>query len=479
MRIRLLTIALLIFAICSALLGCDEATPEIQVREQVDFDVILIETGDSKINVIKAVRHLREDLGLKEAKELVESAPIVVLEKVNKEEAEKAWDLLESEGAIAEMAIAGDMPGEYEAPAASDPEQEELYDLWLLEVGDSEIQVIKAVRLLREDLGLKEAKELVESAPIVVLEKVNKEEAEKAWDLLESEGATVQIEVVDATVIAEDASPSSDDELYDVILVEAGPNRMRVIMWLRAMISDYEKAIALVDGAPSIAFQGVDQNTADSIKETLDGAGAIIEFQASTYTLAGTPPPTDKPFLMPIEDVFTIRGRGTVVTGRVERGSIKPMEEVEIVGLREARKTVVTALEMFRKTLDYAQAGDNIGVLLRGIARDDVERGMVLAEPGSMQAHESFEADIYIMTRAEGGRHKPFFEGYRPQFHFGTMDVAGTIHLPESIEMVVPGDATTATIELNIPVAMEEGLMFAMREGGLTVGFGWVTQTLD
>jgi elongation factor Tu len=184
---------------------------------------------------------------------------------------------------------------------------------------------------------------------------------------------------------------------------------------------------------------------------------------------------TDKPFLMPVEDVFTITGRGTVATGRVERGVVKVGDEVEIIGLREeARKTVCTGVEMFRKLLDQAQAGDNIGALLRGVERKDIERGQVLAKPGTVKPHTKFTAQIYVLTKEEGGRHKPFFSGYRPQFYFRTTDVTGIIHLPEGTEMVMPGDNITVTVELIAPIAMEEGTRFAIREGGRTVGAGAV-----
>jgi elongation factor Tu len=188
--------------------------------------------------------------------------------------------------------------------------------------------------------------------------------------------------------------------------------------------------------------------------------------------------PIDKPFLMPIEDVFSISGRGTVVTGRVERGIVKVGEEVEIVGLGETRKTVATGVEMFRKLLDEGRAGDNIGVLLRGIGKDEVERGQVLAKPGSITPHTKFKAEVYILTKEEGGRHTPFFKGYRPQFYFRTTDVTGVAQLPEGVEMVMPGDNVALTVELITPIAMEEGLRFAIREGGRTVGAGVVTAVL-
>jgi len=187
----------------------------------------------------------------------------------------------------------------------------------------------------------------------------------------------------------------------------------------------------------------------------------------------------DKPFLMPIEDVFSISGRGTVVTGRVERGKVKVGDEVEIVGIRPTQKTVVTGVEMFRKILDEGVAGDNIGVLLRGIKRDEVERGQVLAQPGSITPHTKFFGEVYVLTKEEGGRHTPFFSGYRPQFYFRTTDVTGTIKLPEGVEMVMPGDNIQMEVELITPIAMEEGLRFAIREGGRTVGAGVVTKIIE
>ncbi len=190
--------------------------------------------------------------------------------------------------------------------------------------------------------------------------------------------------------------------------------------------------------------------------------------------------PVDKPFLMPVEDVFTITGRGTVGTGRVERGQVKVGEEVEIVGLKEeSRKTVVTGIEMFRKLLDAGIAGDNVGVLLRGVERNDIERGQVLAKPGSIKPHKKFKAEVYVLSKEEGGRHTPFFANYRPQFYFRTTDVTGTIKLPEGVEMVMPGDNVQMDVELITPIACEEGLRFAIREGGRTVGAGVVTSVSD
>jgi len=186
----------------------------------------------------------------------------------------------------------------------------------------------------------------------------------------------------------------------------------------------------------------------------------------------------DKPFLMPIEDVFSISGRGAVVTGRIERGTVKVGEEVEIIGFRPTQKKIVTGVEMFRKLLDSGVAGDNVGVLLRGTEKDDVERGMVLAKPGTMLPHTKFKAEVYVLSKDEGGRHTPFFNGYRPQFYLRTTDVTGTMNLPEGTEMIMPGDNTAITAELMAPVAIEKGSRFAIREGGRTVGAGTVTEIL-
>jgi len=189
--------------------------------------------------------------------------------------------------------------------------------------------------------------------------------------------------------------------------------------------------------------------------------------------------PVDQPFLMPIEDVFGIKGRGTVVTGRIERGVVKVGEEVEIIGFGETRRTTVTGVEMFKKLLDQGQAGDNVGCLLRGVERDEVMRGQVLAKPGSIKPHTKFEGEVYVLSKEEGGRHTPFFTGYRPQFYIRTTDVTGTANLPEGVEMVMPGDNITMTIELITPVALDEGLRFAIREGGRTVGAGVITTILE
>jgi elongation factor Tu len=188
---------------------------------------------------------------------------------------------------------------------------------------------------------------------------------------------------------------------------------------------------------------------------------------------------TDKPFLMPIEDVFTITGRGTVVTGRVERGTVKVGDEVEIIGIKETQKTVVTGVEMFRKLLDKAEAGDNIGALLRGITREAVQRGQVLAKPGSVHPHHKFNAQVYVLSKDEGGRHTPFFSNYRPQFYFRTTDVTGVIMLPEGVEMVMPGDNVEMIVELIHPIAIEQGTKFSIREGGRTVGAGSVTTIIE
>ena len=227
----------------------------------------------------------------------------------------------------------------------------------------------------------------------------------------------------------------------------------------------------IVKGSALKALEDVNGPDADSIMELMNVVDEYI------------PDPerdTDKPFLMPVEDVFTISGRGTVATGRVERGTIHPNDEVEILGIREkVKKTVATSLEMFRKTLDFAEAGDNVGVLLRGVDRDEIERGQVLAKPGSVTCHKKFTAQVYVLTKDEGGRHTPFFNNYRPQFYFRTTDVTGVITLPEGTEMCMPGDNVEMTIELIHNVAMEQGLTFAIREGGRTVGSGRVATIIE
>jgi elongation factor Tu len=207
---------------------------------------------------------------------------------------------------------------------------------------------------------------------------------------------------------------------------------------------------------------------------------SILELMAAIDSYIPEPKrDIDKPYLMPIEDVFSIAGRGTVVTGRIERGIVKVSDEIEIVGIKPTQKTVVTGVEMFRKLLDQGQAGDNVGVLLRGVKKEEVERGMVLAKPGSITPHTKFKAEAYILTKEEGGRHTPFFNGYRPQFYFRTTDVTGVVKLAEGVEMVMPGDNMTCSVELITPIAMDQGLRFAIREGGRTVGAGVITQVIE
>jgi elongation factor Tu len=206
----------------------------------------------------------------------------------------------------------------------------------------------------------------------------------------------------------------------------------------------------------------------------------VDELMANVDSYIPTPErDVEKPFLMPVEDIFTIQGRGTVATGRVERGRVKVNETVEIVGIRDTRNTVVTGVEMFKKLLDEGVAGDNVGLLLRGVERRDIERGQVIAKPGSITPHTKFKAEAYVLTKEEGGRHTPFFSGYRPQFYFRTTDVTGVAHLPEGVEMVMPGDNVAMEIELIQPIAMEKGLRFAIREGGRTVGAGTVTEVIE
>ncbi|MCK5034404.1 MAG: elongation factor Tu, partial [Candidatus Sabulitectum sp.] len=208
-------------------------------------------------------------------------------------------------------------------------------------------------------------------------------------------------------------------------------------------------------------------------------AKCIYELMEAVDTWIPTPErDTDKPFLMPVEDVFSIPGRGTVATGRIERGVVHIQDKIELVGIRETRSTVCTGVEMFRKILDDGQAGDNVGLLLRGVGKDEIERGQVIAKPGSITPHTDFEGEVYILSKKEGGRHKPFFDGYRPQFYFRTTDVTGAIGLPEGMEMIMPGDNVKMNVKLITPIAMEEGLRFAIREGGRTVGAGVVTKVL-
>ena len=251
-----------------------------------------------------------------------------------------------------------------------------------------------------------------------------------------------------------------DEELLDLVEME-----------IRELLSEYGfdgDNTPIIRGSALKALEG-DPAYQEKIQELMDAVDTWIETPARD---------TDKPFLMPIEDVFTITGRGTVVTGRVERGQLKLNDEVEIVGLKPTKKTVVTGIEMFRKQLDYAEAGDNAGVLLRGIARDEVERGQVLAKPGTVTPHTKFKAQVYILTKEEGGRHKPFFTNYRPQFYFRTTDVTGVIELPQGTEMVMPGDNVEITVELIAPIAIENGTKFSIREGGHTVGAGNVSEII-
>jgi elongation factor Tu len=229
------------------------------------------------------------------------------------------------------------------------------------------------------------------------------------------------------------------------------------------------KSPVIIRGSALKALEG-DKAEVENIKKLMEAVDANIPTPKREV---------DKPFLMPIEDVFSISGRGTVCTGRVERGIVRTNDKVQLVGLRETRESVATGLEMFHKMLDEAQAGENVGVLLRGIEKEDVERGMVLVAPGTCQPHKKFKGAVYVLTKEEGGRHKPFFTGYRPQFYFRTTDVTGTLNLPEGVEMVMPGDNVEITVELICPIAMEEGMRFAIREGGRTIGAGTVSKILD
>ena len=251
-----------------------------------------------------------------------------------------------------------------------------------------------------------------------------------------------------------------------------------VEMEVRDLLSKYDfpgDDIPIIKGSSLNVLEATSTNPDDEVY------APIKELMAAVDSYIPTPErPTDQAFLMPVEDVFTITGRGTVATGRVERGIVKMQDEVEIVGLSaESRKTVVTGVEMFRKLLDQAEAGDNIGVLLRGIDRKDIERGQVIAKPGSIHPHTKFKSEVYVLTKEEGGRHTPFFNGYRPQFYFRTTDVTGVIDLPAGVEMVMPGDNVSMTIELITPIAIEKGLRFAIREGGRTVGSGVVSEIIQ
>jgi elongation factor Tu len=267
-----------------------------------------------------------------------------------------------------------------------------------------------------------------------------------------------QVGVPSIVVALNKADMVDDEEILELVELE-----------VRELLSEYEYPgddIPIVRVSALKALEG-DAEWSSKIVELMDAVDASIPEPVREI---------DKPFLMPIEDVFTITGRGTVVTGRVERGIVKVNEEIEIVGLRDTTKTVCTGVEMFRKLLDEGRAGDNIGALLRGTKKEDVERGQVLSKPGSITPHVGFDAQVYILTKEEGGRHTPFFSNYRPQFYFRTTDVTGSIALPEGVEMVMPGDNTEMVVELQKPIAMEEGLRFAIREGGHTVGAGRVTK---
>jgi elongation factor Tu len=258
-----------------------------------------------------------------------------------------------------------------------------------------------------------------------------------------------------------------DEELIELVEME-----------LRELLTSYDfkgDEVPIIRGSALVALESTSKDPAAPEYKCIHELMAAVDSYIPTPARA-----TDKPFIMPVEDVFSITGRGTVATGRVERGMIKVGEEVEIVGLMYApRKTVVTGVEMFRKLLDQAVAGDNIGVLLRGVQRNEVERGQVLAKPGSIKPHTHFKSQVYVLTKEEGGRHTPFFNGYRPQFYFRTTDVTGVAELPTGVEMCMPGDHITMTIKLITPIAMEEGLKFAIREGGRTVGSGTVTGVIE
>jgi elongation factor Tu len=269
-----------------------------------------------------------------------------------------------------------------------------------------------------------------------------------------------QVGVPGIVVFLNKADMVDDKELLDLVELE-----------VRELLSKYKfpgDDVPIVIGSALKALEG---DTSDM------GEGAILKLMEAVDSFIKEPTrDVDKPFIMPVEDVFTISGRGTVVTGRVERGIVKVGEEIEIVGFKPTQKTVATGIEMFRKLLDEGRAGDNVGVLLRGTKREEVERGQVLAKPGSITPHTKFNAEAYVLTKEEGGRHTPFFNGYRPQFYFRTTDVTGVVKLPEGTEMVMPGDNINVEIELIVPVAMDEGLKFAIREGGRTVGAGVVTK---
>ena len=274
-----------------------------------------------------------------------------------------------------------------------------------------------------------------------------------------------QVEVPSIVVFLNKVDMVDDEELLELVELE-----------VRELLSKYGfpgDEVPIIRGSALKALEGP-ANAEDPVYKP------IFELMDKVDSYIPTPVRAkDKPFLMPIEDVFGIKGRGTVATGRVDRGIVKVGEEVEILGIRDARKVVVTGVEMFRKLLDQGEAGDNIGLLLRGIEREDIERGQVIAKPGSVKPHTKFQAEIYILTKEEGGRHTPFFNGYRPQFYIRTTDVTGSAELQPGVEMVMPGDNTNLTITLITPIALEEGLRFAIREGGKTVGAGVVTKVIE
>jgi elongation factor Tu len=274
-----------------------------------------------------------------------------------------------------------------------------------------------------------------------------------------------QVQVPAMVVYLNKVDMMEDEELLELVELE-----------LRELLSSQEFP---GDDIPIIRGSGLKALESASTDPSAPEYKCILDLMDAVDDYIPTPErPLDKPFLMPVEDVFGIKGRGTVVTGRIERGIVKVGEEIEIIGIVETRKTTVTGVEMFKKLLDEGQAGDNVGCLLRGVEREDVQRGQVLARPGSIKPHTKVEAQVYVLSKEEGGRHTPFFNGYRPQFYVRTTDVTGAIGLPEGVEMVMPGDNITMTIELIQPVAIEEGLRFAIREGGRTVGAGVVTKIL-
>ena len=276
-----------------------------------------------------------------------------------------------------------------------------------------------------------------------------------------------QVNVPYIVVYMNKADMVDDPELLELVELE-----------VRELLTKYKfpgDDVPVIIGSSLKALEALDAKRPDD-----ESVKSIWELLEAVDNYIPTPSrDVDRPFLMPIEDVFTITGRGTVVTGRVERGKLRISSEIEIVGIKETRKTVVTGVEMFRKMMDECQAGDNVGLLLRGIDRKDVERGQVIAQPGSMKPHTKFKAQIYVLTKEEGGRHTPFFKGYRPQFYFRTTDVTGSLELPEGMEMVMPGDNVTISAELIVPIALEQGLNFAIREGGHTVGAGVVAEVID